>query len=126
MTRGLREILIEAANAIADAIEGKASNGPPSKARKAASVPQSEMSELDERSEQMRQAYNERAAGDRRELEAWAKRRPLTIEETAVLAILRAGYRLMPKERDELGLTTPLKIREKGAPPRTARRRPKR
>ena len=49
MTRGLREILIEAANAIADAIEGKASSGPPSKARRAASVPQSEMSELDER-----------------------------------------------------------------------------
>jgi hypothetical protein len=124
MTRGLREILIEAANAIADAIEGKAGTGHP-KAR-AASVPQSEMSELEERSERMRQAYNERAAGDRRELEAWAKRRPLSDEEAAVLAILGAGYRLMPKEREKLGLTTPLKVREKGVSPRAARSRPKR
>jgi len=113
MTRGLREILIEAANAIADAIEGKAGHGPPSKGR-AASAPQSETSDQDERSERMRQAYNERAAGDRRELEAWAKKRPLSDEETAVLAILGAGYRLMPKEREKLGLTTPLRDREKG------------
>jgi hypothetical protein len=70
--RGLREILVEAANALADAIEGKplrASEALPSGAGR-----RSGMSELDERNERIRLAYLERAAADRRELEAWARR----------------------------------------------------
>jgi hypothetical protein len=107
--RGLREILIEAANAIADAIEGKrAAQGPK------ATSDHSGMSEIDERNERIRQAYMERASGDQRELESWAKKRALTNEERAALCLLRAGYRLMPDPREKLKLTTPLRIREKG------------
>lgn len=107
MTRGLREILVEAAHAIADALEGKVRHDV---AAIAAGEPAAthERSELDERNERMRKALNARAQGDLRELRARAKDRPLTDDEQATIAILSAGYRLMPAARDELKLTTPL------------------
>jgi hypothetical protein len=113
-SRGLGEILIEAANAIADAIEGR--RGRYATDMTTTSSNQGGMSELEERSERIRLAYMERAAGDRRELEGWRKERKLTTEEISALAALSTGYRLMPDLRDKLGLTTPLNIPpERGA-----------
>lgn len=106
MTRGLREILVEAAHALADAIEGR--TAPKAKVDDS---PRSvdERTELEQRNEQMRLALNDRAQGDLREIQARGNDRPLTVAEIATIAILGAGYRLMPAARDRLGLTTPLK-----------------
>jgi hypothetical protein len=115
--RTLRDILVDAANAIADAIEGKASPSqgepPPSEAPR---------NELDERNERIRLAYNERARGDLRVLQARTKKRKLTEEEMATISVLAAGYRLMPAAREKLGLTTPLQIPGEKAPARPRRR----
>lgn len=120
--RGLREILVEAAHALADALEGRSPRTvkgvSPSTRSEAA-----EETELEQRNERMRLALNERAQGDLRELKARGRKRPLTDEEHATIAILSAGYRLMPNARDELRLTTPLADSEstrrtKGGPPR--------
>lgn len=110
-TRPLRDVLVEAAHAIADAIEALERNSAPRRSRASrATKPARGGDDLDEKNERIRLAYNKRAEQDRKQLEAKAAREPLTDDEIAALSLLSSGYRLMPQWRERLGLKASLKI----------------